>query len=193
MTHVLTLGRNLKNDRHLLVLFSTHYVACCCRVVSTSGASVMYVLSAFLLGSAGLLDSLIKCSIPVFYVCYELSIKNTIYSLGVCAKLYMVPTLTSWASFSLIPLPRHTTWVWWIDTTVAVLVHTVTAHRPVYVSVSANLIIALLSQYWARYRVCLAWYSPCSSSWDIDPPASCCFCCRFLSFLTAIEGGPNEA
>lgn len=65
MTHVLTLGRNLKNDRHLLVLFSTRYVACCCGVVSNSCPSVMFVLSAFLLGSAGLLDSLIKYSIPV--------------------------------------------------------------------------------------------------------------------------------
>lgn len=129
----------------------------------------------------------------VHYTCLIMCAMNWASNILYNTPSMYVPNCTSSASFCLIPLHCHTTWGWWIDTTVAVLVHTVSAHRPVYVSVSANVIVALLSQYWARYGVCLAWYSPCSASWDIGPPASCCFCCRFLSFLTAIEGGPNEA
>lgn len=51
-----TLYGNFENDRHLVVLFSTHYTASCCGVISTLCPSVMLVLTAFP-GSPGVLDS----------------------------------------------------------------------------------------------------------------------------------------
>lgn len=43
-------------------------------------------------------------------------------------------------------------------------------------------------QMWGMWR---GGVPPCSAWWDVGPPASCCFCCRFLSFLT--DGRSNQA
>lgn len=59
-----TLYGNFENDRHLVVLFSTHCAICCCGLMSTLCPSMMFVLTTFP-GSPGVLDSFIKYNIKV--------------------------------------------------------------------------------------------------------------------------------